>query len=282
MRRTPSRLDLGKIPKKQTLKVLGFDVQGDFVDADAWAINEKDSRLAVRILELPKQKSAGDTVELKVALQSIAGGAAKKLQLWLDDTMVKEWTEPPFTVTVPVAKIQKATLMRATATDAEGKEFTDLKLLKGESRFMTKVEVNLVELPVSVFDSDGRLVKGLLREEFTVLEDGVKQEISAFEFAEALPISLGIIIDGSGSMRDSMPLVHQAAGEFVERLIKEKDQGFVIEFREQPTLLASMSKRPGDLVRAIQETRAAGATALFDAVVLGLYQFRAVPGGRRS
>ena len=140
-------LDLGKIPKKQTLKVLGFDAQGNFVDADAWAINEKDARLAVRILELPKQKSAGDTVELKVALQSIAGGEAKKLELWLDDTMVKEWTEPPFTVTVPVAKIQKATLMRATATDAEGKEFTDLKLLKGESRFMSKVEVNLVELP---------------------------------------------------------------------------------------------------------------------------------------
>ncbi len=114
-------LDLGKIPKKQTLKVLGFDAQGNFVDADAWAINEKDSRLAVRILELPKQKLAGDTVELKVALQSIAGGAATKLQLWLDDTMVKEWTEPPFTVTVPVAQIQKATLMRATAIGRRGK-----------------------------------------------------------------------------------------------------------------------------------------------------------------
>ncbi|HEX5856002.1 MAG TPA: hypothetical protein VFZ57_10310, partial [Thermoanaerobaculia bacterium] len=227
-------LDLGKIPKKQTLKVLGFDVQGNFVDADAWAINEKDARLAVRILELPKQKNAGDTVELKVALQSIAGGAAKKLQLWLDDTMLKEWTEPPFTVTVPVAKIQKATLMRATATDADGKEFTDLKVLKGESRFMSKVEVSLVELPVSVLDSDGRLVKDLPRDEFTVLEDGVKQDLTSFEFAESLPLSLGIVIDGSGSMREAMTLVHQAASEFAQKLVsKEKDQGFVIEFRER-------------------------------------------------
>ncbi len=272
-------VDLGKIPKKQTLKVLGYDVQGNFVDADAWAINEKDARLAVRILELPKQKSADDTVELKVALQSIAGGAAKKLQLWLDDTMLKEWTEPPFTVYVPVAKIQKATLMRATATDADGKEFTDLKLLKGESRFMTKVEVNLVELPVSVLDSSGHLVKGLPREEFTVFEDGVKQDLTSFEFAESLPLSLGIVIDGSGSMTEAMPLVHQAATEFAQKLVsKEKDQGFVIEFRERPTLLASLTHKSTDLERAIAETRASGGTALYDAVVMALYQFRALPG----
>ena len=272
-------LDLGKIPKKQTLKVLGFDVQGNFVDADAWAINEKDARLAVRILELPKQKSAGETVELKVALQSIAGGVAKNLQLWLDDAMVKEWTEPPFTVSVPVARIQKATLMRATATDAEGKEFTDLKILKGESRFMSKVEVNLVELPVSVFDANGRLVKDLPREDFTVLEDGVKQDISSFEFAESLPLSLGIVIDGSGSMKDAMPLVHQAASEFAQKLVStEKDQGFVIEFRERPTLLASLTHKSTDLERAIAETRASGGTALYDAVVMALYQFRALPG----
>ena len=70
-------LDLGKIPKKQTLKALGFDAQGNFLDADAWAINERDARLAVRIVELPKQKAAGETVELKVAVQSIAGGVGE-------------------------------------------------------------------------------------------------------------------------------------------------------------------------------------------------------------
>ena len=143
---------------------------------------------------------------------------------------------------------------------------------------MSRIEVNLVELHVSVYDAEGRFAKGLSKDDFTVLEDGVRQEVSGFEFAEALPLSLGIVIDGSGSMRDPMPLVHEAASSFVERLVKEKDQGFVIEFREQPALLASMSKRPGDLIRAIQETRASGATALFDAVVLALYQFRAVPG----
>ena len=272
-------LDLGKVPKKQTLKALGFDAQGNFIDADAWAINEKDSRLSVRLLELPKQKSAGDMVELKVAVQSMAGGIAKKLELYLDDQKVKEWTQPPYVAMVPVAKIQKATLMRATATDEDGKEFTDIKLLKGESRFMSKVEVDLVELPVSVYDGEGRLVKDLPREDFTVTEDAVKQELTSFEFAESLPLSLGIVIDGSGSMKEAMPIVHQAASEFVTKLVsKDKDQGFVIEFRERPTLLASLSHRATDLERAIAETHANGATALYDAVIMALYQFRATPG----
>jgi VWFA-related protein len=272
-------LDLGKVPKRQTLKALGYDAQGNFVDEDAWAINEKDSRLTVRLLELPKQKSAGDMVEIKVAVQSMAGGLATKLELWLDDQKIKAWTQPPYVAMVPVAQIQKATLMRATATDQDGKEFTDLKLLKGESRFMSKVEVDLVELPVSVYDPEGRLVRDLPREDFTVTEDTVKQELTSFEFAESLPLSLGILIDGSGSMKDAMPMVHQAASEFVTRLVsKEKDQGFVIEFRERPTLLASMSHKSIDLERAIADTHASGATALYDAVIMSLYQFRATPG----
>ncbi|HVO49557.1 MAG TPA: VWA domain-containing protein [Thermoanaerobaculia bacterium] len=272
-------LDLGKVPKRQTLKALGYDAQGNFVDEDAWAINEKDSRLAVRLLELPKQKSAGDLVEIKVAVQSMAGGMATKLELWLDDAKVKEWSAPPYVAMVPVAQIQKATLMRATATDQDGKEFTDLKLLKGESRFMSKVEVDLVELPVSVYDAEGRLVRDLTKEDFTVTEDAVKQELTSFEFAESLPLSLGILIDGSGSMKEAMPMVHQAASEFVTRLVsKEKDQGFVIEFRERPTLLASMSHKAIDLERAIADTHANGATALYDAVIMSLYQFRATPG----
>jgi Ca-activated chloride channel homolog len=272
-------LDLGKVPRKQTLKAIGFDAQGNFIDEDAWAINEKDSRLAVRLLELPKQKAAGDMVEIKVAVQSMAGGMATKLELWLDDQKVKEWTAPPYVAMVPVAKYQKATLMRATATDQDGKEFTDIKLLKGESRFMSKVEVDLVELPVSVYDADGRLVKTLAKEDFTVTEDTVPQELTSFEFAESLPLSLGIVIDGSGSMKESMPIVHQAASEFTQKLVsKEKDQGFVIEFRERPALLASMTHKAVDLERAIADTHADGATALYDAVIMALYQFRATPG----
>lgn len=270
-------VDLGTIPRKQTLRALGFDRLGNFVDADAWALNEKETRLAVRVLDLPKAKGKTDA-EVKVAVQSIAGAVAKRVALFLDDRKVAEWTSPPYRASVAAAEVAKATLMRASAWDAEGKEHSDFRMLKGDDRLLARVEVNLVELNVSVLDESGRFAKGLRREDFTVLEDGAVQGLAAFEFAESLPMALGLVLDGSGSMDKSMPLVKQAATEFVTNLVGEKDKGFVIEFRERPTLLAAMTSKRADLIRAIGETRAGGATAFHDSVVLGLYQFRALAG----
>ncbi len=270
-------LDLGTIPKKQTLKAVGFDRRGNLIDADAWAINERDAKLAVRIVELDR-KSDAQNVSVKVAVQSIAGGVATNVKLFADNDLLNEWTAPPFTARIPRAKLQRATLLRATALDANGKEFSDFKFLKGDDRFMSKVEVNLVELNVSVLDGDGRFAKGLEKSDFEVLEDGSSQSLGSFEFSGSLPISLGMVIDGSGSMKDSMQTVREAASGFITRLIGEKDQGFVIEFREVPTLLAGMTKSRTELQRAINETRAGGATALYDSLVMGLYQFRAIQG----
>jgi len=270
-------LDLGTLPKKQTLRALGFDKLGSFVDADAWAIGERDAQLAVRILELPK-KTADGFLEVKVAVQSITGAASTAVKLFLDDALVHEWKAPPYTFSVPEAKLKKATLLRAAAFDADGKEYADIKFLKGDSRFAATVEVRLVELPTSVYDKEGRFVKGLQKEAFTVLEDKRKVDLASFEFAESLPLSLGIVIDGSGSMKDSLPVVREAATEFVRTLVGEKDQGFLVEFREKPTLVVPMTKRASDLVRGIAEVKALGATSLYDSIVLSLYQFRAVPG----
>ena len=270
-------IDLGTIPRKQTLRALGFDRLGNFVDADAWALNEKEARLAVRVLDLPKAKGKADS-DVKVAVQSIAGAVAKRVALFLDEKKVAEWTAPPYRASVAAAEVEKATLMRASAWDAEGKEYSDFRMLKGDERLLAKVDVNLVELNVSVFDEAGRFAKGLTKDDFTVLEDGAVQDLSAFEFAESLPMALGLVLDGSGSMDKSMPLVKQAATEFVSNLVGEKDQGFVIEFRERPTLLAPMTSNRASLIRAIGETRAGGATAFHDSVILGLYQFRSLAG----
>ena len=270
-------IDLGTIPRKQTLRALGFDRLGNFVDADAWALNEKEARLAVRVLDLPKAKGKADS-DVKVAVQSIAGAVAKRVALFLDEKKVAEWTAPPYRASVAAAEVEKATLMRASAWDAEGKEYSDFRMLKGDERLLAKVDVNLVELNVSVFDEAGRFAKGLTKDDFTVLEDGAVQDLSAFEFAESLPMALGLVLDGSGSMDKSMPLVKQAATEFVSNLVREKDQGFVIEFRERPTLLAPMTSNRASLIRAIGETRAGGATAFHDSVILGLYQFRSLAG----
>ena len=75
-----------------------------------------------------------------------------------------------------------------------------------------------------------------------------------------------------------MPFVHDASAELFRGLIREKDKGFVIEFREQPHMIQELTGDSAALQRAAREPSARGATALYDSVVLGLYQFRTLQG----
>ena len=79
-------------------------------------------------------------------------------------------------------------------------------------------------------------------------------------------------------MEKSMAFVHDASSELFKSLIREKDRGFVIEFREQPRMIQELTADSGALQRAAREPSARGATALYDSVVLGLYQFRTLQG----
>ena len=68
-------IDLGDVPRRQTVRAVGYDDDGKVIDEDAWAINQGSARLAVKIL--PQPDPAGGKVRVKVAVQSIAGGVAK-------------------------------------------------------------------------------------------------------------------------------------------------------------------------------------------------------------
>ena len=74
------------------------------------------------------------------------------------------------------------------------------------------------------------------------------------------------------------PQTSLGTAELFRGLIREKDKGFVIEFREQPRLIQNLTGDSAELQRAAREPSARGATALYDSVVLGLYQFRALQG----
>ena len=75
-----------------------------------------------------------------------------------------------------------------------------------------------------------------------------------------------------------MPFVREACAELFRVLMRDKDHGFVVEFRDQPKFLQELTSDTVALQRASHDLRAAGATALYDAVVLGLYQFRTLTG----
>jgi VWFA-related protein len=269
-------IDLGDIPRKQTLRAVGYDETGRVIDEDAWAINEGSARVAVRLLPLPDP--ATGKVRVRIAVQSIGGGTAKKVELFLDAKKVGAWTSAPYEATIPYTDYAAATLLRATAITEDGREANDIRMLKGPSTTVESVRVDVVQLHVSAMDKESHFVKGLTKDDFKIQEDGKPEEMSGFEVAENMPLNIGLVIDSSGSMEKGMPFVREAAAALFKNLMRPKDQGFVLEFRDRPKFLQELTADTNLLQRAAFDLKAQGATALYDAVILGLYQFRTLQG----
>ena len=134
--------------------------------------------------------------------------------------------------------------------------------------FTLAVDVDLVELQITVLDENDRHVRGLTREDFQITEDQIEQDVSLFRNDDK-PVSLGVIIDNSRSMERKKERVDTAALSFVQHS-NPQDETFLIHFDDQVRLAQDFT---GDIT-AIEATLASispyGQTALFDAIMLGI------------
>jgi len=129
---------------------------------------------------------------------------------------------------------------------------------------------SMVALNVTV--TDGRkLVTGLTQDHFEVYEDGVRQQVRFFE-ARSVPMDVILLLDTSSSMREKMPIVHEAARGFM-RLLRQNDRGAVVAFNEKVTVLQELTSDTAAIERAIGSAEAKGSTALHNALYVALKQF---------
>ena len=138
--------------------------------------------------------------------------------------------------------------------------------------YQISVDVDLVVLPVTVRDRQGRNVSDLRESDFKVYEDGVLQSIRLFRH-EDIPVIAGLLVDHSGSMRPNIAEVITAARAFV-RSSNPEDRMFVVNFNETVSLglpaAVGFTADPDQLERAIWRAPAVGETALYDAIVKAL------------
>src|SRR6516162_9073835 len=147
-------------------------------------------------------------------------------------------------------------------------------MLAQESSVTTfRTESNLVSLNVSVFDEEGRIVKGLPQSAFTVFEDNQKQEIKVFR-QEDVPISLGLVIDNSASMLNKRARVNSAALAMV-KASNPDDEVCVISFNEEAFVTQDLTSDAKRLESSLRKMESRGETAMRDALTLGLDQLRA-------
>lgn len=270
-----AELDLGKLPKRVEVRAIGYDKQGRYVDADAFVVNERDTPLEVKIT---RTATPDGISHFKLSVQNPKGTNIRSVTLYAGDKKLVSWDHPPYAIDLPTARLAGNEFVRASVIDETGYEAADLFFLNGQ-RFMEEVEVNLVELPVSVSDSTGTPVPDLQQKDFTILENGKPQEMSSFNYAANLPISVGVLIDHSGSMENRIDGAKQAAIQFFKRIIKKGDRAFVAPFAGDPARSAPFVSEVASLEAQVDAIpKPAGGTALYDAIVTGLYRFRNVQG----
>ena len=135
-----------------------------------------------------------------------------------------------------------------------------------------KQNVDLVLVPVSVTDGLQRLVTGLGQSNFQVLEGKKVQEIRHFSNEDA-PVSLGVIVDTSGSMKGKVGRVREAVTQFCE-IANVQDEFFMITFSDEPHMASDFTNAAEDIEKELLYISPKGRTALLDAIYMGIEKMR--------
>lgn len=136
---------------------------------------------------------------------------------------------------------------------------------KQHGRYTLYEDAYEVRLNATVLDGSGRSVQTLTKDAFHVYEDGVPQTILAFRHDD-LPVSIGLLIDSSGSMYDKRPAVDKASLDFV-KLSNPQDEEFLVDFSWQPYIDQDFTNNIDKLREGLSYVKASGGTALYDALV---------------
>ncbi len=116
-----------------------------------------------------------------------------------------------------------------------------------------KVNVNLVSNYFSVRDKHNGLVATLTKQDCTILEDKVPQTIKNWGAETDQPLTLGILLDTSGSQQNVLPLEQQTGGEFLKRVLRSKDEAFLVSFDVDVDLLQDFTNSANQLSRAMNK-----------------------------
>jgi VWFA-related protein len=129
-----------------------------------------------------------------------------------------------------------------------------------------RARLDLVQVTVSVTDENGRLVTGLTKNDFQIWEDGIEQKVTQFT-DQRVPVSLGVLLDASDSMR-GQPVVdaRAAVDRFVGELLWPEDEAFVATFNHSASLASRWRTPPSLLTNVLRGLQPTGGTAMYDAL----------------
>ncbi len=272
-------LDLGTVPQNHLLTATAVDAAGNELASDQMQINVAPQRFRVRLLEPRRGKRYTGSLLARAELDVPEGQSVERVEVFLDDHRVATLFQPPWEQPIVLAAGGTLSYVRAIAYLPDGNSTEDLVFVNAPES-LEEIRVDLVELYTTALDRAGRPVLDLRAKDFTVDEDGVRQEIVRFERVTDLPVHVAVALDTSASMEKILPQARDAALGFLQRTIRPRDRAAVITFNDHPNLGAKLTSDLTQLAGGLAGIKAERSTALYDAMVFSLYYFSGLRGRR--
>ncbi len=199
----------------------------------------------------------------------------------------------------PFASAQIPIIPKAPETQPAGQKPGNAQKPEDQAPAETlKVSVNVVGLFFNVKDKHGALMPNLTKDDFSVLEDSKPQTIKYFAAESNLPLTLGMLIDSSGSQRNVLDMEKEVGGAFLRQVLTDKDEAYVIDFNVDATLVQDFTRDVRRLQAAMNKvkintgisgmgggpvpTSHQAGTVLYDAVYLSAHDMLAKEVGRKA
>ncbi len=269
-------IDLGAEVRSREVVAVALSASGRELGRDRILLNPEVELFDVRLTGLLEGEGG---VVAAAAVTVPRDGQLERVEFYRNEDLIETLREEPFESTVSPGPLDSDDYVRVVAF-LEGGEWLEDVVLANAAHAAAEVDVNLVEVYAVATDRSGEPLTDLSRSDFVVRLGGRRVEIERFERAVEVPLSLGLVLDTSGSMLALMPDAKQAGARFLDAVLQEGDQAFLVDFDTRPRLAHPMTSDIGSLLRRFGTLIPEGNTALYDAVVFSCLQFEGSRGRR--
>ena len=266
-----ARLDLGITPRQHTITAIGFNGSGEAIAEAVASVNDRLDFRVTLVSPVGGDVSGKTLVEASVATPP--DHAIKSVDLFWNERKLGTFDAPPYRAEANVPR--EFGYFRALATLDDGRTAEDTRVVNSPAVGET-VDVHAVAFAATVKDRNGRRIDGLSASDFKATDAGAPVQLKVRDEDE--PVTIGVAIDSSASMRDLLLPAIETAWQFIDTVVSPRDRVFFVAFDSRPHLIASPTSDRAALENAVFDIIPAGQTAVVDAIAFSLQQFTGLTG----
>jgi len=264
-------LNLGDTPRMHKISAVAYNASGEAIAEAVSTVNDRiDFRVA---LVSPVATTLSGKTIVEAQVEAPPDHHVKNVELFWNETKLGAFAAPPYRATFDTPS--EFGYFRAVATLDDGRVAEETRVVNSPAIGET-LDVHTIAFAAMVKDRNGQRINGLTARDFKASDAGEPVELNVRDEDE--PVTIGLAIDASASMRAMLLDTIETAWKFVDTVVSPHDRVFLVAFDNRPHLLVSPTSDRGALKDAIFDVLPAGETAIIDAVAFSLQQFTGLTG----